>query len=65
MVPAGNGGGIMYAIQGWADGQRETVYFDTWEEVLSCVGVLEEGMYDALLVTNMDSGKVVITTKRE
>ena len=50
----------MYAIQGWTDGKRETVYLETWDEVLSIVACLEEGMYDAVLVSNMETGLPVI-----
>ena len=57
MVP--DDGGAMYAVQGWFDDGRETVYVDTWEEVLQIISLLEEDMYSAFMVTNMETGQQV------
>lgn len=52
-----------YEVQGWVPrtGKREYALFDTWEEVLSLIAVLEEDQYQAVTVSNRETGLQVIS----
>ena len=54
----------MYALQGWKDGHRETVWLETWDEVLAAMQCLEEDMYDAVCCTNVESRKAVFEYRK-
>jgi len=46
----------MYRITGWPpEGGRETIYLQEWEEVQMLVAWLEEDMYRAIRVVNMET----------
>ncbi len=50
----------MYRVTGWGGGDSETVYLETWEDVLMLVDFVQEDQYRSLLVVNWHTGKAVL-----
>lgn len=55
-----------YHAIGWApNGDSEGIVLDSWLDVLMLVEFLQEGQYQALLVRNWDTGKIVVSWRSD
>lgn len=53
----------MYQVNGFDalhNDRVEVEYFQTWEEVLSLIAIIEEGMYRSVTVVNLDTNREVL-----